>query len=214
MKEEIAQKKDHIAHLEGTLQQLDEDADRLRDLIKEKDLQIQDLEDQLAKMNEKPPTPEPEPEEPEPAGNYVADYKDEVDVMLAKFINMNNCPVPIKRLGGGYYLFGTKKIYAKILNGRLVIRVGGGYMVIDEFIQTYAQQELVKIQARRAAGEDPFALDEHGSPVRGYTTGSPRSSNKGSPKRGGGINGSQRTPKTLKTTDIERLKASGAAREI
>jgi TfoX/Sxy family transcriptional regulator of competence genes len=47
---------------------------------------------------------------------------------------VNNCPVPIKRLGGGYYLFGTKKIYAKILNGRLVIRVGGGYMVIDEFI--------------------------------------------------------------------------------
>lgn len=40
-------------------------------------------------------------------------------------------------------------------------------MVIDEFIQTYAQQELIKIQARRAAGEDPFALDEHGSPKRG-----------------------------------------------
>ena len=146
MKEEIAQKRDHIAHLEGTLQQLDEDADRLRDLIKEKDLQIQDLEDQLAKMNEKPPTPEPEPEEPEPLGNYVADNKDEVDVMLAKFINMNNCPVPIKRLGGGYYLFGTKKIYAKILNDRLVIRVGGGYMIAEEFIATYAEQELIKLQ--------------------------------------------------------------------
>lgn len=71
--------------------------------------------------------------------NYVADANDELDQMLAKFLNINNCPVPIKRLGGGYYLFGTKKIYAKILNGRLVIRVGGGYMVIDEFIQTYAQ---------------------------------------------------------------------------
>ena len=77
--------------------------------------------------------------------NYVPDTSDEVDQMLAKFINLSNCPVPIKRLGGGYYLFGTKKIFAKILNGRLVIRVGGGYMVIDEFIQTYAQQELLKI---------------------------------------------------------------------
>jgi hypothetical protein len=47
--------------------------------------------------------------------------------------------VPIKKLGNGYYIFGTRKIYAKILNGKLVIRVGGGYMVIEEFISTYAE---------------------------------------------------------------------------
>lgn len=53
--------------------------------------------------------------------------------------------MPIKKLGEGYYLFGTRKIYAKILNGKLVIRVGGGYMVIEEFISTYAEKELVKL---------------------------------------------------------------------
>lgn len=53
--------------------------------------------------------------------------------------------MPIKKLGDGYYLFGTRKIYAKILNGKLVIRVGGGYMVIEEFISTYAEKELVKL---------------------------------------------------------------------
>jgi hypothetical protein len=53
--------------------------------------------------------------------------------------------VPIKKLGNGYYIFGTRKIYAKILNGKLVIRVGGGYMVIEEFISTYAEQELNKM---------------------------------------------------------------------
>jgi hypothetical protein len=42
-------------------------------------------------------------------------------------------------------MFGTRKIYAKILNGRLVIRVGGGYMVIEEFIATYAETELAKM---------------------------------------------------------------------
>ena len=46
--------------------------------------------------------------------------------------------MPIKRLGNGFYLFGTRKIFAKIMNGKLVIRVGGGYMVIEEFIATYA----------------------------------------------------------------------------
>ncbi len=35
---------------------------------------------------------------------------------------------------------------AKIINGRLVIRVGGGYMGIEEFMMYYGQQELQKIQ--------------------------------------------------------------------
>ena len=46
------------------------------------------------------------------------------------------------RLGGGFYMFGTKKIYAKIMNGRLVIRVGGGYMSIDEFMKYHGVQEM------------------------------------------------------------------------
>ena len=74
--------------------------------------------------------------------NYSAYKGDAVDEILAKYINMMQCQVPIKRLGTGYYLFGTRKIFAKIMNGKLVIRVGGGYMVIEEFIATYADQEI------------------------------------------------------------------------
>lgn len=70
---------------------------------------------------------------------------DLVDEMLAKYINNSDCKVPITRLGGGFYLFGTKKIYAKIMNGKLVVRVGGGFMVVDEFINTYSQQEMAKL---------------------------------------------------------------------
>jgi hypothetical protein len=62
---------------------------------------------------------------------------DELDNMLYHYINQANCKVPIRKVGNGFYLFGTKKIYAKILNGKLVIRVGGGYMIIEEFIATY-----------------------------------------------------------------------------
>jgi TfoX/Sxy family transcriptional regulator of competence genes len=49
-------------------------------------------------------------------------------------MDSTGCPVPIKKLGEGYYLFGTRKIFAKVLNGRLIIRVGGGFVVIEEFI--------------------------------------------------------------------------------
>ena len=48
-------------------------------------------------------------------------------------MDSTGCPVPIKKLGEGY-LFCTRKIFAKVLNGRLIIRVGGGFVVIEEFI--------------------------------------------------------------------------------
>lgn len=41
----------------------------------------------------------------------------------------------VKRLGGGYYIMGSKKIYCKIMNNRLVVRVGGGYMGIEQFVE-------------------------------------------------------------------------------
>jgi hypothetical protein len=43
-------------------------------------------------------------------------------------------------------MFGTKKIYAKIMNNKLVVRVGGGFMGIEEFISTYGESELLRSQ--------------------------------------------------------------------
>jgi hypothetical protein len=63
--------------------------------------------------------------------------------MLAEY--MLGCRVPIRKLYESFYLFGSKKIFAKILNGKLVIRVGGGYMIIEEFIATYEEPELIKL---------------------------------------------------------------------
>lgn len=34
-------------------------------------------------------------------------------------------------------MWGPKKIFAKIMNGKLIIRVGGGFMLIDEFLRHY-----------------------------------------------------------------------------
>ena len=70
---------------------------------------------------------------------YKAVKGDLVDELLADYINKLNCPVPIKRLQNNMYSFGTRKIFAKIINGKLVIRVGGGYMGIEEFMMYYGQ---------------------------------------------------------------------------
>lgn len=101
--------------------------DRLSHILGEKDAELADLEDQLDSSGKQV---------------YAAAKGDAVDEFLAKYVNLMQCKVPIKRLGNGFYMFGTRKIFAKIMNGKLVIRVGGGYMTIEEFIATYADQEI------------------------------------------------------------------------
>lgn len=59
--------------------------------------------------------------------------------------------LPVKRLAPGKYLFGTKQILAKIINGKLVIRVGGGYMSADEFIEQYGKIEIMKLMKEQEA---------------------------------------------------------------
>ena len=81
---------------------------------------------------------------------YIPEASDKVDQMLAFYINQTQCPIKISKVGDGHYMFGTKKIFAKILNDRLVIRVGGGFMMIDEFLSIYTAQELAKIEKEEA----------------------------------------------------------------
>ena len=42
-------------------------------------------------------------------------------------------------------MFGLRQIVAKIINNKLVIRVGGGYMNVDEFIDQYGRIEMTKM---------------------------------------------------------------------
>lgn len=83
---------------------------------------------------------------------YKAIQGDQVDELLAKYINQMEVSVPVRRLEFGYYLFGTRKIYAKVLNNKLVVRVGGGYMSFAEFIDCNAVQEQKKIEELEANG--------------------------------------------------------------
>jgi len=92
---------------------------------------------------------------------YKAVKGDAVDELFAFHLNKHQLNLPIKRLGPGKYLFGTKQILAKIINGKLVIRVGGGYMSADEFIEQYGPMEILKIQQ----AEERANPDESGKPA-------------------------------------------------
>lgn len=98
---------------------------------------------------------------------YTSDKSDKVDQMFALYINAVRCPVKLKRIAEGQYIFGTKKIYAKIQNEKLIIRVGGGYMMIDDFLATYTAQELSKMN--RTANND-LEPEPAGKPPRAKAT--------------------------------------------
>lgn len=51
----------------------------------------------------------------------------------------------------GIYQFGTKKIYVKVEHDKINIRVGGGFLSIDEFLDQYTPVELQKLERK-----DPF----------------------------------------------------------
>merc|ERR1712227_372656 len=70
---------------------------------------------------------------------------DIVDEMFAGYLNKAELTIDVQRISASNYMFGTKKILAKIINGRLVIRVGGGYMNAEEFIEQYGKIEMMKM---------------------------------------------------------------------
>lgn len=61
---------------------------------------------------------------------------DQIDEKFAKAIQESGyVEITVIRTGNGAYLFGTKNITVKLVNNKLVIRVGGGYTSEKDFIE-------------------------------------------------------------------------------
>lgn len=90
-------------------------------------------------------------------------------------------------------MFGTRRIFAKISNNKLIVRVGGGFTSIDEFITQYGEGELQKIKLmnpeKLAELHTPNAKDARNgviemSTAKRWLAGSPRGpAGQGSPRR-------------------------------
>ncbi|OMJ92902.1 hypothetical protein SteCoe_4238 [Stentor coeruleus] len=79
---------------------------------------------------------------------YVPLRGDYIDNTLANYLNsrQNYCGVPFVRLDSGVYLFGTKRVIIRIENVGIVIRIGGGFLKIEDFINATAPIELNKLK--------------------------------------------------------------------
>jgi len=99
---------------------------------------------------------------------------DVVDEMFAGYLNKAELTIEVQRISASNYMFGTKKILAKIINGRLVIRVGGGYMNAEEFIDQYGKIEMMKMMKLEEAKEESKNEPGYGSKVSGTGHANPK----------------------------------------
>ena len=71
---------------------------------------------------------------------YIGHKKDKIDMHLANYLNSyperDKMNILFLRESEGVYQFGQKRVYIKIEKGNQIkVRVGGGFMHIDEFIE-------------------------------------------------------------------------------
>ena len=76
---------------------------------------------------------------------YIPAPNDEVDEKLSEYIH--SCPksklkIMFMRESEGVYQFGSRRVSVKVERGKIVIKVGGGYLSIDEFMEQYTPAEL------------------------------------------------------------------------
>lgn len=75
---------------------------------------------------------------------YIGHKMDVIDEHLSRYINgypeREKMKILFLRESEGVYQFGQKRIYLKIDKGEQIqVRVGGGYMHIDEFLEKYTE---------------------------------------------------------------------------
>ena len=80
---------------------------------------------------------------------YIPVKTDAVDTKLAEYINnypeRKKLKIMFMRESEGVYEFGSRKVMVKVAAGKIQIKVGGGFLSIDEFLDQYTPSELEKL---------------------------------------------------------------------
>ena len=83
---------------------------------------------------------------------YIPTKSDPIDKRLADYINnypdRTKLKIMFMRESEGVYQFGTKRIYVKCVKDKIEIKVGGGFLSLDEFLDQYTPTELEKLERK------------------------------------------------------------------
>ena len=80
---------------------------------------------------------------------YIPVKTDPIDTKLAEYINnypeRKKLKIMFMRESEGVYEFGSRKVMVKVERGKIQIKVGGGFLSIDEFLEQYTPAELDRL---------------------------------------------------------------------
>jgi hypothetical protein len=83
---------------------------------------------------------------------YIPVKGDSIDKKLAEYINnypeRQKLKIMFMRESEGVYQFGSKRVGLKVAKDKIEIRVGGGFLSIDEFLDQYTPAELEKLERK------------------------------------------------------------------
>lgn len=83
---------------------------------------------------------------------YIPVKDDPVDTRLAEYINnypdRQKLKIMFMRESSGVYEFGSRRVMVKVDREKINIKVGGGFLSIDEFLDQYTPQELEKLERK------------------------------------------------------------------
>ena len=83
---------------------------------------------------------------------YIPVKNDLVDKRIAEYINnypdRQKLKIMFMRESEGVYEFGSRRVMVKVERDKIQIKVGGGYLSIDEFLDQYTPVELEKLERR------------------------------------------------------------------
>ena len=83
---------------------------------------------------------------------YIPVKTDAIDMKLAEYINnfpdRSKLKIMFMRESEGVYEFGSRRIRVKVEKDKILIKVGGGHLSIDEFLDQYTPVELEKLERK------------------------------------------------------------------
>lgn len=83
---------------------------------------------------------------------YIPVKGDVTDKKLAEYINnypdRQKLKIMFMREAEGVYQFGTKRVHVRCVRDKIEIRVGGGFLSLDEFLDQYTPTELEKLERK------------------------------------------------------------------
>lgn len=114
---------------------------------------------------------------------YHPAAEDPVDIALADYVNTVEPALPLHfvREESGIYSFGTKRVFVKLEQGKVIIRVGGGFMRVEDFAAIYTPQELDKYEKKQRGKAQHIRKSLYGKLADSLATGQGRKQSTSSP---------------------------------